>query len=276
MGQHFMASENNESLKMSGWEKLKIISNAFAAVIIPIAVAWIGYEYTQSISEREIQGKFVELAVDILRVEPKSEDKALREWGTQIINKYSGVPLTKELRKELIDKTRLPKSKIVSISSHEKINKLRLKWKPVFDFVMETFDSKISELIKKGVNLNIDDKSEDVIIYDADKKQHGLKSLRSVQKDRQPSIRVLYIPGAVREGFLIKNLEVYFFERTKVGKEHKVYSLYFSEDSVTLDSDYGKYDRFDTHDLDGFLENSEIRKRIVEAINLYIESSVNR
>ena len=77
---------------MSCWIKLKIFSNAFAAVVIPIAVAWIGYQYTQSIKEREIQGKFVELAVDILRTEPKPEDKALRDWGTQIINKFSGGP----------------------------------------------------------------------------------------------------------------------------------------------------------------------------------------
>jgi hypothetical protein len=28
-----VANKNNESLEMSGWEKLKIISNAFAAVM---------------------------------------------------------------------------------------------------------------------------------------------------------------------------------------------------------------------------------------------------
>ena len=270
MEQHFMDSKNNESLKMSGWEKLKILSNAFAAVIIPLAVAWTGYEYTQSISEREIQGKFVELAVDILRAEPKPENKTLRDWGTQIINRYSGVPLTKELKKELIDKTRLPLSKISSISSDQRIKNLRQKWRPVFDFVIETYDKRISELIKQGVNLEVH-KNDDIIIYDVNKEQHTLKSLRHVNEKGRTPISIIYQPGAVKEGFLLKKLEIFFKE-----SGNKAFSLAFFEDSVVLNSDYEKYNRFDTNNLDGFLENSEIQKRIVEAINLLVDSSINR
>ena len=90
------------------WEKVKILSGSFAAVLIPVIVAYIGYTYTQTIKEREIQGRFVELAVDILRDEPKPENKSLRDWGTQIINKYSGIQLTKELKNDLIDRTSFP------------------------------------------------------------------------------------------------------------------------------------------------------------------------
>ena len=81
-------------------------------MVIPVIVAYIGYTYTQTIKEREIQGRFVELAVDILRDEPKTENKALRLWGTQIINKYSGIQLTKELKDDLITRTSFPSEKI--------------------------------------------------------------------------------------------------------------------------------------------------------------------
>jgi hypothetical protein len=46
-----------------------------------------------------------------LRDEPKVENKDLRIWGIQIINKYSGIQLTKELRDDLATKTRFPSEK---------------------------------------------------------------------------------------------------------------------------------------------------------------------
>lgn len=92
------------------WEKAKVISTILSAIVIPVVLIWIGNSFTSSLKERELQGKFVELAVQILREEPSKQASGLREWATQVMNKYSGVPLSSETQKALIEKLPLPAS----------------------------------------------------------------------------------------------------------------------------------------------------------------------
>ena len=94
--------------KTDPWEKLKTISSVIAAIVIPVAVAWVGDGFSQALKEREIQGKFVELAVQILREEPSKQAAGLRDWATEVLNKYSGVPFSAETKKALIESTPLP------------------------------------------------------------------------------------------------------------------------------------------------------------------------
>ena len=63
---------------------------ALGALFTPIIVAVVGNKVTTAIKEREVSGKFVELAVSILKEPPKPEQKALREWAVGIINTPSG------------------------------------------------------------------------------------------------------------------------------------------------------------------------------------------
>jgi len=73
---------------MNRWEKTKVVSVVIAAVaaaIVPIVLGIIAHRYTQAFKEREIQGKFVELAVQILNQEPSAEERNLREWATQLL-----------------------------------------------------------------------------------------------------------------------------------------------------------------------------------------------
>jgi hypothetical protein len=89
---------------MNGWEKLKILSAAF----VPAVIALVGYWYTSAISEREVQAKFVELGVTILQAPPTTAATNLREWATEVLNRYSGVPLDKATRNDLIENIPLP------------------------------------------------------------------------------------------------------------------------------------------------------------------------
>lgn len=89
-------------------DKLKNISTALGLVIIPIVVAFIANEYSKDLKEREVQARFVELAVSILSKEPSSRDKNIREWATQVLNNYSGVPFNDSARKDLVELVRLP------------------------------------------------------------------------------------------------------------------------------------------------------------------------
>lgn len=90
------------------WERAKTSSGIVAAIIIPVVVLVVGNRYSAAIKERELEGKFVELAVSILKEQPDKQSRSLRDWATQVITRYSGVPLSEEAKKELIETTPLP------------------------------------------------------------------------------------------------------------------------------------------------------------------------
>ena len=89
-----------ESLKKDRWDKVKI----FAEIVAIIAVIIYGHIINSSIKEREINLQLVKVAVDILRTEPNSSTRILREWAIEIVDNYSGVPLTKDVKEELVNK----------------------------------------------------------------------------------------------------------------------------------------------------------------------------
>ena len=93
---------------MDGWEKLKILSGVASVIVIPIVLLVIGNDFSAATKERELQGKYVELAAGILREAPSPETANLRSWATEVINQYSGVPLSPQTRKDLIETTVLP------------------------------------------------------------------------------------------------------------------------------------------------------------------------
>lgn len=90
------------------WEKAKTISSIASAIVIPLVLLWVGNGYTTALKERELQGKFVELAVQILREDPDKQEDGLRDWATQVITKFSGVEFSAETKKALIERTPLP------------------------------------------------------------------------------------------------------------------------------------------------------------------------
>jgi len=89
---------------LTTWEKIRIILPSISAILISVMGVWVGNNYTRAIKEREIQGKFVEIAVDILREPPQKEKWDLRTWATEIINRYSGVQLSESTKTDLIEK----------------------------------------------------------------------------------------------------------------------------------------------------------------------------
>jgi len=76
-------------------------------VVIPVALLIIGNMFSRAVAEREIQGKFVELAVKILQEHPSEDTRNIRSWATQVINAYSGVPLSQQTKNDLIEDTPL-------------------------------------------------------------------------------------------------------------------------------------------------------------------------
>lgn len=100
---------------MDIWEKAKALSTIIAAIFLPVVLLVVGNNYSGAIKERELQGRFVELAVDILKQAPTDDTRNLRDWATEVVSRYSGVELSAATRKDLIEKTPLPSSQTPSM-----------------------------------------------------------------------------------------------------------------------------------------------------------------
>jgi len=56
------------------WDKDQIIG----IILIPIVAAIIGWKVNDSLKNKDVELKYIEIAIDILRDKPKQETKALR------------------------------------------------------------------------------------------------------------------------------------------------------------------------------------------------------
>ena len=96
---------------MANFEGLKNLASAVAVVAVPVVVAVVGSYYTTVTKEREVSGKFVELAVQILSKEPTrtETDARIRTWATTILDQYSGVRFDTKTRDDIVNNSPLPR-----------------------------------------------------------------------------------------------------------------------------------------------------------------------
>jgi hypothetical protein len=87
----------SEKPKKDGWDKFQILVNCFAVIVI----AGIGGCVDSTLKNREVSAKYVEIAVNILRVKPEDSSKNLREWAINVVNKYSIIQLSPDALAEL-------------------------------------------------------------------------------------------------------------------------------------------------------------------------------
>ena len=98
-----------ENKKKDGWDKFQICIN-FSAIVV---IAGVGLFVNSSLKSREVNVKYVEMAVDILRAKPDESQKNLRGWAINLINTYSKVPLPVEAQQELKTNS-LPKGAVLT------------------------------------------------------------------------------------------------------------------------------------------------------------------
>jgi hypothetical protein len=89
--------------KRDAWDRAGLIASWTAALIIPVVLGIGGYFLNLALKNRESQTKMVELAIDLLKVDPKpnDEDKALRNWAMDVIDRYSEVKMPQKVRNAL-------------------------------------------------------------------------------------------------------------------------------------------------------------------------------
>jgi ABC-type anion transport system duplicated permease subunit len=87
----------------------KNVAVAVAALAVPIIVLVVGSYYTNATKEREVSGKFVELAEAILSKEPTKTDTdtRIRTWATLILDRYSGFQFDIKTRDDTVNHTAL-------------------------------------------------------------------------------------------------------------------------------------------------------------------------
>jgi len=91
--------------------KISTIITAIGALLIPIVVNIQGNRYTKAFKEKEKELRFVELSIDILNQDKIIGDSSLRKWAIDVLNTYSEIPFTEDIKKDLTnDKIKLPKS----------------------------------------------------------------------------------------------------------------------------------------------------------------------
>lgn len=91
-----------------------------AAVVIPVVLAIVGNWYSQAIKEREIQGRYVELALSILKEPADPNNQNIRKWALLVIDRYSGVPLDLRSKEELASAPLLPPEPVVVFDNGNK------------------------------------------------------------------------------------------------------------------------------------------------------------
>jgi LAS superfamily LD-carboxypeptidase LdcB len=104
--------ERQPSSDLPPRSRIKDIAIAVSSVISAVAIPFVGYWVSSAVKNKEIEGKFVELAVSILKEEPKPSQLNLRQWATDIINHYSGISLSKQAASDLINRTVIPSANV--------------------------------------------------------------------------------------------------------------------------------------------------------------------
>jgi hypothetical protein len=83
--------------------KIQAISNIAAAVLIPILVAYFGWNSEKYITESRNSSEFVKMALNILADDSKTVAPDLKAWAIQVIDKESPIPLSYELSGAIAD-----------------------------------------------------------------------------------------------------------------------------------------------------------------------------
>jgi hypothetical protein len=77
------------------WDKISASSGIVAAILVPIAVAFVGAQYSAAVKERELdissKREYIQIGLSILRDATVNDN--VRQWGMDIINHYADVPM---------------------------------------------------------------------------------------------------------------------------------------------------------------------------------------
>ena len=91
-------TESDKPKPKDWWDKTEIIGKTFGAIFLPLITAYVGYSLSASIQDRAYKVKMVELAMEILKSDPKTSTNTyhVRLSALDVIQKNSEVPFPAE------------------------------------------------------------------------------------------------------------------------------------------------------------------------------------
>jgi hypothetical protein len=94
-----------------GWDKAQILAAVVGSLAIPVVLVILGHSLSQSVRRGESDARLVELALDILRQDPKATNEiaGLRQWAIERVANTLSLSIPPESARDLEGK-RLPAS----------------------------------------------------------------------------------------------------------------------------------------------------------------------
>lgn len=258
-----------ENIIQATWAKIAIES-LMVILFIPLCSYFIT-SYVKDKQDNEFQQAVLK-GIYSNSVDMKQLDEFIQLKYRDIFN--SSTEDASAFAKKLLNELDKNKDKFIDLSkqSEEVIRKLYLKWKPFYEFMLSTIDNRIGELAKYDNTIEYHKIGHNPIIYDAELKQYTLTALRYLNIKGKTSFMIYYQPGIVRQGLLIKNFVITFTE-----PPYHAFELEFSEDGISLNPDYKKYNMLRSRTInDDPLDDTEFKEKTIQAINILISSSYIR
>jgi uncharacterized protein YjbI with pentapeptide repeats len=88
--------------KKDFWDKITALSAFIASILVPLVLAVVGNAYASAMKQSETKVKYTELAISILKDKPSSDTQDVRAWAIDVVNQYSGVPMSPQVREQLL------------------------------------------------------------------------------------------------------------------------------------------------------------------------------
>lgn len=96
-----MSKDTNCVSQKDCWDKSKIIINTVALIAVPVLIAFYGHSINLTLKKKEIEVKYIEIAVSVLRERPSDETAGLRNWAVDVLSSYSPIPISTDVIEEL-------------------------------------------------------------------------------------------------------------------------------------------------------------------------------
>ncbi len=93
--------EKDQTQKRDSWDKLQIVFQFVGVFIIGAILTWQGNSIQHSIRTKELNLRYVEMAINILMSAPTEENASLRQWAIDMLDNYSELKFKQQARLEL-------------------------------------------------------------------------------------------------------------------------------------------------------------------------------
>ncbi|HKT29183.1 hypothetical protein [Dyella sp.] len=90
------------SLSDRALSRLQAWSTICAAVVVPLVIAFFGWQIKSRLSSNSLKKDYVSMAITILAAPDNKENKALRVWAIQILEQNSPIPFTPAVRNSFL------------------------------------------------------------------------------------------------------------------------------------------------------------------------------